>query len=579
MSIKKYILNNWLLHVFAILFIIILCFFNIQKLDYIAVLNDEFGYWANAASIAGYNWKELIAQTPYYSWGYSLLLIPIIVLLPTPELWYKAAIGLNGFLLVGTYLICSRFGRKLFPDANEKIIYLISLAVIIYPANIAYAQVAWSETLLYFMMWLSAYFMVSLDKDFSYKKLITEVIILVYMYAIHARTIGIIGISVFCLFFILIKHKKNLWLFGGIFLLLLAGYLTVSNIKSLQLSMLWSNSQASDLNNVSLSTETLSMYFSRIINDVKLLIESLGGKLFYLLLGSALTISVAFIQFVKELIQNIKGKVFFDNYIITKFWCICSLIIMWFICSLQMLNWAERKDMVVYSRYMENALGPALFLGLFWSIQKVKEVRWGIIVSAILYAVGIYKVYFRISNAGSYFNSICSPIIGAYYDNLDKNCFKAFVWITISISIIFVVFLMSTFLKKYQHAVILVCITIFYIIVGYKSNTYMLDARQYFDSSTVPIMLSIRSYYPDKEIYYVKNPDIDPYSVNPKYLQFTIPDKSIHLIDFEDIEYVLCDDVIVMTNPKDQIAENYLNTIDNKELIQTTGLLNEYLIR
>ena len=115
------------IHFFACLFIAILCCLQIQSLDYIIILNDEFGYWAHAASAVGYDWKELISETPYYSWGYSIWLIPIIAILPTPLLWYKAAILLNVVFLLISYYLCYQSGSKLFPQISDKIMALINL--------------------------------------------------------------------------------------------------------------------------------------------------------------------------------------------------------------------------------------------------------------------------------------------------------------------------------------------------------------------------------------------------------------------------------------------------------------------
>ena len=39
---------------------------------------DEFGYWAHAAKAAGYDWSEMVSLGSYYSYGYSLILFPIL---------------------------------------------------------------------------------------------------------------------------------------------------------------------------------------------------------------------------------------------------------------------------------------------------------------------------------------------------------------------------------------------------------------------------------------------------------------------------------------------------------------------
>lgn len=87
--------KNSVLHILSVLLIGSLCLLNFPQLNFIAVLNDEFGYWGNAVSIAGYDWKSLIAETPFYSLGYSLLLVPIVMLFSSPIVWYRLAILLD----------------------------------------------------------------------------------------------------------------------------------------------------------------------------------------------------------------------------------------------------------------------------------------------------------------------------------------------------------------------------------------------------------------------------------------------------------------------------------------------------
>ncbi len=578
-KLQKFLKNEYVFHVMCIALISVLCLINIRRLDYIAVLNDEFGYWGNAASIAGYDWHELISETPYYSLGYSLLLVPIIKILPTPELWYKAAIILNMILLIASYFLCFSFGEKLFPKIHKITLCFLSLITIIYPSNIIYGQVAWSETLLYFLMWLATYLLVKLNERFTFKVLIANVLVLIYMYFVHARSVGIIAVGVLCLFFIVLKHRKSPWIFVGIIAFIFSGYLFNSVIKQIQISGFWQNSQISNMNNVSINLETVSVYLDRIFNNLKLFIESMGGKLFYLLIGTVFTLPVGLIQFIKETWNNIKSKHFFqDNYII-KFWCVFSLIAMFILCSMQTMAWQDRKDLIVYSRYMENALGPFLFLCFTYTILKCKEVKYGVIISAIAFACGARKILFRLKNSLGFFNSICSPIIGAFWDNLNDDVVKTICWISVIMALTFIILFASSFIKKYRVKIIVVYILLFNVIIGCLGSRYMNDARQSFDSSTVPIMLSIRSSYTENDIYYVKNPDTDPYSVNPKYLQFTIPSQSIHLIEFSDIEYALYEGSIILTNPNDERAESYLRDFEDKELVQSTNLLNVYLIK
>lgn len=579
MGATKFLKPAVFLQALSIILIIILCCLNFNKLNYIAVLNDEFGYWSNAASAVGYNWKELIAETPYYAWGYSLWLIPIILILPTPELWYKAAILLNIFFLIGSYFLCCSVAKKIFSEIKENIIYIVSFLVIIYPSNIVYSQVAWSETLLYFLIWAATYIMIKLDEKFSYLKSILLVLILIYMYMVHARSIGIVGVGILCLFLLLIKNKKPIlnivFILGGVVL----GYILNNCIKDYQLSELWSNSVVSNMNNVSLSSNTVLLYFTKIIDNLMLLLESLGGKIIYSIVGTGAVILISLVQFVKEEIINIKAKKIFISNNITKMWCIFSFLISWILCSLQMLSWTDRKDIIVYSRYMENAMGPILLLGILYAITKIKETRIALGLALVILLIGLRSVYWRVLEAEGSFNSICSPVFGAFYDFFDGDAFKAFVCISIVCFFLFIIFLIASLVKKdfLRHGVIIGSLLLYFGFLIDKGNIYMNEARGYFDASTIPLKEVILDKFDTQEIYYVKNEN-DPYSVRPKYLQFAIPDKTIHLVEGEDINRSF-ENTLVLINP---LENEYIEEIEGSkdiEFVLSTNQLNLYYIK
>ena len=580
MNEKLYKKNTLYIHIFSIAVIIILCCINIRKLDYIAVLNDEFGYWGNAVSLLGYDWKELMAETPYYSWGYSIFLLPIIRFLPTPELWYKAAIGMNLVFLICSYLLCCSVAKRLFADIESKYIYLLSLLVIIYPSNILYAQIAWSETLLYFLMWVVVYFLVRLEEEWSYWFLGIELFCLIFMYAVHARSIGIILVGFLSLFFLMLKHKKPALILLSLVIMVM-GYFAVSGIKEIFLNEFWANSEMSDINNVALDKGTISMYLERIVHDLKWLIESLGGKTIYLFVGTGLTLPIAFLCCGKEMIQSIKQRKIVMRYWVTKFFSCFSFFAMWGLCSLQMLAWPARKDIIVYSRYMENALGPILLLSFLYMLRNKREIRVGTMVALFVSVLFMRNIYYRISEAEGSFNTVCSPVFGAFYDMFDGDVRTACITILIYIIVLGWIIMITTFIENEKSRIYIVVATfaVCFSVIGYKSSPYMNDARNYFDNSTVQVRGVIEDITNEKGIYYVKTEESDPYSVNPKYLQFLIPNQSIELVDNENIDSVVEKDNIILTDPRDTETNSYLITIEKVELVKTTDLLNVYIYK
>ena len=112
----KAIFKSYKVDMFFMILIFGVCIWNIRDYDCIRSV-DEFGYFGVAASLAGWDWKEMMATSNYYSFGYSLILVPLIWIAQigiSMSRVYKIVIVLNAFLLVGEYLLIKRVEEKVF---------------------------------------------------------------------------------------------------------------------------------------------------------------------------------------------------------------------------------------------------------------------------------------------------------------------------------------------------------------------------------------------------------------------------------------------------------------------------------
>lgn len=566
------------IHIFAFIVITLLCCLQIRALDYVYILDDEFGYWAHAISAVGYDWKDLIAETPYYSWGYSIWLIPIVALLPTPELWYKAAIFLNVFFLLLSYIFCYKSGRKLFPEVNEKAMALTSLIVIIYPSNIAYAQIAWSESLSYLLVWISTYLVLKLDENFSNSCYIALLGTLLYSYAVHNRNIGVVLAGIITIILLLIKHKGKIWYYIMLPVALIGGYQGIDLVKAHQINSLWSNSKASNINNVGVNTATIASYTSRIINGISSLFTSMVGKYLYILIGFELTFPIVIIRFVKDILSNIKEKCFFKNYFCCKLWTLLVAIFMFGLCALQMNSWSGRKDFIVYGRYMENSFGPLLLLAICGTILYINSVKTALFISLTSILIGIFPVFYYMDNANGKFNSICSPIIGVFY-KLAGDPPKTFILLGLFLSFALVLIYIATSLKTQCLRIMLIvfCFGLTYSSMGVLLGKQFADRRLVYDSMRVSLREKISGDLAEQELYYIKDQTSDSSCTKPKYLQYAIPDRTIHVILPEEISNYLEQDVILMTDPNDETSRTFLEDHD-AQLIDSNYLLAVYSI-
>ena len=102
--------------IFVLLMLICILGIGLPKQYAVRFLPDEFGYWSYAAKALGYDWSHLVSLKGYYSFGYSLILLPIMFFFQDAVLAYRMAIVVNAILLaasgVGLYMI----GRFLLED-------------------------------------------------------------------------------------------------------------------------------------------------------------------------------------------------------------------------------------------------------------------------------------------------------------------------------------------------------------------------------------------------------------------------------------------------------------------------------
>ena len=154
---------------------------------------DEFGYWNNAAKIIGLDWSDVAFGQSRYAYGYSLLLVPILVLLKSnPLMLYKVAITLNVVLLVIYSGLLYQIVKKIFTNLTETQKSILTIICTFTPYVIGYVHYTIAEMLIHvlFVSLLNAIY----DAD---KAGVTKIVIIkcsvicVAMLLVHYRTIGV----------------------------------------------------------------------------------------------------------------------------------------------------------------------------------------------------------------------------------------------------------------------------------------------------------------------------------------------------------------------------------------------------
>lgn len=341
---------------------------HVKDIGIIFILDDEYGYWGNAAYLSGLNWSDTVSQIPYYSFGYSLLLVPLFWIFDNTLFMYKAAIIINGILVSASFLLCNDIAKKQMNNVNKYIVISISFLISIYPTYIAYSHIAWSECLLMFVFWLITWCFTDLNEKTSVYKFNLIGFLNGYIYFIHQRALGILISSITVILIMKIFNKINIKQFISailpIILIMVIGLYIKNNIQS----KLWLNGTELSVNDYAGQITKINQILST-GGFVKVL-KSFIGKVFYLGASSYMIFYFGVYELLnktgKPIISLIKNKTknslnSDDKFYIYMFLLISTLSTI-IISSIFFIN-PIGIDEIVYGRYNEIIIGPIILIG------------------------------------------------------------------------------------------------------------------------------------------------------------------------------------------------------------------------
>lgn len=181
------------------------------------IFPDEYTYWAYAGMSAGYDWSDVTSLGTYYSYGYSLILFPILFFCKDGNVAYRLAIGANFAILAVAFIYLAKKCRVIW-NSKEYPVVIFSAIAIFFAGHLFNAQMTLTETVilgLYIIIGGLLYRYLAHNELFI---LIFLLLALVYIYMVHMRTVGIVlSALVILLFHILSGQGKKvhvIWLLG-----------------------------------------------------------------------------------------------------------------------------------------------------------------------------------------------------------------------------------------------------------------------------------------------------------------------------------------------------------------------------
>lgn len=342
-------------NVFLILYMLILWGmygYGIERIYGFSVFQDEFGYWSNAAYLAGYDWSGCAGLFSYYSYGYSIPLAAILKVFPNSMAAYRAATAFNVFILCMTIILLWRIADSLFPELPEnRKIYSIG-AAIFYPVTTFYMQMTLTENLLAFLYVLVCYLVIRFYEEGKISTVAVLAVVLPYMFLVHMRTVGVMCACVIVLAWLGYRYpSRRKALFIGIAVMAVCMLLGMG-VKGLLTDRVFGNASQETLavNEAAGQIDKIKKLFS--LEGIYYFLHSMLGKLFYLGMASwgtlYFTAAYCLRNFRKPIMQFI----------------ILSGTVQFFISAIYMMN-PSRIDTVIYGRYNDYLLPIFIVIGIF----------------------------------------------------------------------------------------------------------------------------------------------------------------------------------------------------------------------
>lgn len=273
--------------------------YSVHKLYGFSVYPDEFGYWASAAQWLGYDWSDVASLGYYYSFGYSLLLMPVLWFYHDGVMAYRAAVFLNMSLqcisvglLWGIFRRLCRLaecGAKEVRIRKLQVIFAVGAAVF-YPAWTFYTQTTLAETLLAFLyVFVCHQFLLLLEDSktiYAALRVLLLSIAFLYLHFVHMRTVGMIAAAVLVMVLYLWhkpQYRKLLFIAGAVLMIGAAIGICFKNIVT---NTVYATADAERLavNDYAGKLQILKEILT--LEGMKQFLQSCAGKLYYLGMAS-----------------------------------------------------------------------------------------------------------------------------------------------------------------------------------------------------------------------------------------------------------------------------------------------------
>ncbi len=194
--------------------IFLLATYRLSEIGQPILFNDEIGYWSNSAFFMGDDWTSVTGRIGYYSYGYSLLLVPVRMLgILFGWGWdtlYHAAVMMNAGFLVMSYVLALKLSARYLPRMSCPVRTMACFTVFTYSSYLVYAHITWTECTLMFFFWVFLYVMMRVVDQPGVGNHIAFAVVSFYLYTVHQRALGIVVTAALIVIYVRLLHRNRL---------------------------------------------------------------------------------------------------------------------------------------------------------------------------------------------------------------------------------------------------------------------------------------------------------------------------------------------------------------------------------
>lgn len=519
--------------------VILLCFwvFGIHNIYGFSIFPDEFAYWSYAAGLSGYDWSHITSIAPYYSYGYGVLLFFVFVLCKDAVTAYRVAVSINFLFLFLAFVFLVRLLERIAYKEKFSIV-LFSMIAVLTPWNLFYTQTTLTETLLICLYVIAGSLLYDYLENNRLTTLIWLMFILMYLYIVHMRTIGVVLSGIFVLLLHIWKERKkksHIWAVLGIAVVLFA---LSGAVKEKILDFFYDGvgAELAAGNDYSGQIEKIRYIFTR--EGFYDLLVSIWGKILYLGLASFGLFYWGIYGLVKWFVGKQQEKKEFALFLLL------STAAQIAVSTIYLLTLGEISD-YTYGRYNEIILPFVMALGLLvlWK-ERAKVVWLANGVFAIMQMTAVICVVRQITDTGAeVFHGYFMVGIGYLYHEKNFSAsgfytgaylFCEFLTLLVTVAVLFC---RSGHKRKY----VLAALAVMELALAMRADVLYLEPfkKAAFRDSRIAEKISIMQENNRRVIYINHNP--------PAYigiLQFMARDTQIQIV--ENREDAGKDDIVIL---------------------------------